>query len=399
MRKTAATGTQKRDTSRECCDATKRVRKAGLIGQENRVIHDSSRGRLKCNVCKKTFNKKRGTALEGIRKPEELFVIVISLLTWGCPTQAIVHTYQLDERTVADWQVRAGLHCEKIHQDQIEQGKLDLVHVQADEIRVKVRGAVMWMALAMMVSTRLWIAGAVSQTRDSNLIDRLMLQVRKSCEVLCALLVCTDGFAAYPKSILRAFREKVKRTPGRGRSCLEVWPNLHIGTVIKRTVKRHLEEVVRQVTHGTEAMVQKLLFLSRGGFLINTSYIERLNGTFRERLASLTRKCRHAASKIETVHAGMYLIGSTYNFCIPHQTLSKALDLGGFGLPCTPAMASGITDHIWSVKELLTYRIPPPPLPVPKTRGRPCTKQPVNDPISKKSVVRLRKGVLCASTR
>jgi len=134
----------------------------------------------------------------------------------------------------------------------------------------------------------------------------------KCCKILSTLLICIDGFAAYPKSILRAFREKVKRTPGRGRCCLEVWPDLHIGTVIKCTVKRHLEEVIRQVTHGTEEMVQKLLLLSRGGSVINTLYIERLNGTIRERLASLTCKCRHAASKMETVHAGMYLIGSTY---------------------------------------------------------------------------------------
>src|SRR5882762_1660029 len=220
----------------------------------------------------------------------------------------------------------------------------------------------------------------------------------KCCKILSTLLICIDGFAAYPKSILRAFREKVKRTPGRGRCCLEVWPDLHIGTVIKCTVKRHLEEVVRQVTHGTEEMVQNLLLLSRGGSVINTSYIERLNGTIRERLASLTRKCRHAASKMETVHAGMYLIGSTYNFCVAHQQLSKALDLGGFGFPCTPAMASGLTDHIWSVKELLTYKIAPPPLSIPKKKGRPRIKSLQSSPVPKKPVVRLRKGGLCAST-
>lgn len=62
---------------------------------------------------------------------------VISLISWGCPSQAIVHTYDLDERTVADWQQRAGLHCEKVHQDQIEQGKLDPKQGQADEMRIK----------------------------------------------------------------------------------------------------------------------------------------------------------------------------------------------------------------------------------------------------------------------
>ena len=95
----------------------------------------------------------------------------------------------------------------------------------------------------------------------------------------------------------------------------------------------------------------------------------------------------------------MYLIGCTYNFCCPHHELSKAQTKGGFGKPYTPAMASGLTDHIWSVKELLTYKIAPPPLPIHKKRGRPCTKSLQSITTPKKPVVRLRKGVLCASTR
>ncbi len=398
MKKTDASGTRKLDTSQECC-LNEACSSRGYIGQGNIVIHDSSRGRLKCNVCKKTFNQKKGTALEGIRKPSDLFVTVISLLSWGCPTQAIVHTYKLDERTVAQWQMRAGLHCEKVHQDQIEQGKLDPKQAQADEMRIKARGVIFWMAMVMVVPTRLWVGATVSKTRDRHLIDRLMYQFRRCCQDVCALLICTDGFAAYPKSILRAFREKVKKTPGRGRCCLEIWPDLQIGTVIKRTVKRRLQEVVRQVTHGTEERVQELLHLSKGGSMLNTSYIERLNATFRERLASLTRKCRHTVSKEATLHAGMYLIGSTYNFCILHQQLSKAVDLGGFGRPCTPAMASGLTDHVWSVKELLTFKVAPPPLPVLKKKGRSSTKSSQNSTMPKKPVVRLRKGALCASTR
>jgi len=131
---------------------------------------------------------------------------------------------------------------------------------------------------------------------------------------------------------------------------------------------------------------------------LNTSFIERLNGTIRSRLASFTRKCRHAASKIETVHAGIYLIGCTYNFCFSHDELSKSKTKGGYGFPCTPAMASGITDHLWSVKELLTYKIPPPPLPVIKKKGGQRMKLLKNASVPKKSVVRLRKEALCAST-
>jgi len=92
--------------------------------------------------------------LEGLRKPRELIVIVVSLLAYGCPLQAIVHTFDLDERTVADWRDRAGKHCQHVHEAIVQQGQLDLVHVQADEIRVKGWQMIAWMGLAMMVSTR-----------------------------------------------------------------------------------------------------------------------------------------------------------------------------------------------------------------------------------------------------
>jgi transposase-like protein len=309
-----------------------------------------------------------------------------------------VHAFGLDERTVARWQQCAGKHCELIHKEKIERGVLDLLHVQADEIWIKMRGAVVWVALAMMVSTRLWIAGEVSKKRDSDLIDRLMEQVRRCCKAMTAILICTDGFAAYPKSIMRAFRDKVKNPYGIGAPRKRVWPRLYIGTVIKYTVKRRVTEVVRRMGHGQWRKAKRLIKASKGGKKLNTSFIERLNGTFRERLASFTRKCRHAASRIETVHAGIYLIGCTYNFCFSHHELSKSKTKGGYGFPCTPAMASGITDHIWSVKELLTYKIPPPPLPVPKKRGRPRTKLLQNAPAPNLPVVRLRKGALCVST-
>jgi IS1 family transposase len=250
----------------------------------------------------------------------------------------------------------------------------------------------------MMVSTRLWIAGEVSKTRDSNLTDRLMEQVRRCCLAMTAILICTDGFAAYPKSILKAFRNKIKASTGPGAPKKVVWPRLYIGTVIKRTVKRRLKEIFRRMSHGKWRKAKKLLKASKGGKKLNTSFIERFNGTFRERLASLTRKCRHAASKIESLHTGMYLIGCTYNFCLAHHELSKSVTKGGFGRPYTPAMASSITDHVWSFLELMTYKVAPPPLPIPKKKGRPRTKPPKDPSLPKKPRGRPRKEAVCSST-
>jgi len=336
--------------------------------------------------------------LEGIRCSEDNYVKVITLLAYGTSIQAIVHAFKMDERTVANWRDRAGIHCESVHKEKIERGLLDLIHVQADEIWVKIRGAVLWVALAIMVPTRLWIAVEVSKKRDSNLTDNLMRQVRRCARSLCAILICTDGFPAYPKSIIKAFRYKVKETPGPGASKKVVWPRLYIGTVIKRTAKRRVTEVIRRMSYGQWRKAKRLIKASKGGKKLNTSFIERFNGTIRERFAPLTRKCRYAASKMKTVHTGIYLIGCVYNFCSPHYELSKSKTKGGCGFSCTPAMASGLTDHVWSVKELLTYKVAPPPLPIPKKKGRPRMKPLKNISVPKKSVVRLRKGALCAST-
>jgi len=166
---------------------------------------------------------------------------------------------------VAGWRDRAGVHCQNVHQAIVEQGQLDLIHVQADEIRVKGCKMIAWMGLAMMVSTRLWLGGVVQLSRDRSLADRLMSQVRRSAQALRPLLVLTDGWSAYPNSIRRAFREKVKQHSGVGRACLQIWPQLHIGTVIKRTQNKRVVEITRQMAHGVMAQAEKLLLLSHGG--------------------------------------------------------------------------------------------------------------------------------------
>ena len=116
----------------------------------------------------------------------------------------------------------------------------------------------------MDATSRLWMAGVVSARRDRSLADRLLCQVRACCHARHALLVCTDEWAAYPKSIMRAFRDKVKTTAGRGRACLEVWPELCIATVIKRSEKKRVVEVTRRLMLGTREQAEQLLHLTAG---------------------------------------------------------------------------------------------------------------------------------------
>jgi hypothetical protein len=322
---------------------------------------------------------------EGLRKGQDLILVVVTLLAWGCPIQAIVAAFGLDERTVAEWRDRAGRHCQKVHDKLVVQPSLDLQHVQLDEIRAKGVGKVIWLAMGIMVSSRLWLGGVVSPTRDRKLADRLLSLVRGCAKTSGKILVGVDGWAAYPKAIKRAFRDKVPvpstAKAQRGRPRLALWPELAIGVVIKYKLAHKLVEVRREIVSGSQKLVAELINSSQGGLYLNTSYIERFNATLRERLGSLTRKCRHAARRVEALETGMYLVGCVYNFCVPHRELRVAnydRPEQGRWHKRSPAMASGLSDHIWTIAELLKYRVVPPPFVPPKRRGRPPKKSTQN---------------------
>jgi transposase-like protein/IS1 family transposase len=334
----------------------------GQSGQGNIGVHSRKDQRFMCTQCHKTFTVTKGTVFYRLRTSAELVVTVVTLLAHGCPLQAIVAAFGLDERTVAAWWARAGQQGQAVQEYLVEQPR-DLGHVQADEIRVKTQGDIVWMALAMMVRTRLWLAGEVSMQRDMPLIRRLIERVRR-CAAHCPLLVCTDGLCAYIRAIRETLRDPV-HTGSQGRPRLRPWRNLCIAQVVKRYAQRRVVNVERRIVDGTPARVETLRHRAHGDGVINTAYIERLNATFRERLAALTRRGRALARHPLTLQHGMYLVGTVYNFCTPHASL------GHGERTTTPAMATGITDHCWSVRELLSYHVPSPRWTPPKHRGRP----------------------------
>ena len=100
------------------------------------------------------------TAFYRVHKPKWLVLAVMTLLAYGCPVQAIVAAFGIDERTVARWQRESGSQCRRVHEHLVEAGKVALLQVQADEIRVKAVGGVYWLASAMEVRSRLWLGGA-----------------------------------------------------------------------------------------------------------------------------------------------------------------------------------------------------------------------------------------------
>jgi len=333
----------------------------GQMGQGNIGIHSRKEQRYICHVCHKTFRATAGTVFYRLRTSAELVVLIVTLLAHGCPVQAIVAAFGVDERTVADWWARAGRQGQAVHEYLVEQPR-DVGQVQADESRVKKQGSIVWMALAMMVKTRLWLGGAVSEQRDMPLIRRLIERVRR-CAAHRPLLICTDGLVAYIRAIRETFRDPVHTGRG-GRPRLRPWRHVLIAQVVKRYERRRVVATERRIIDGTPARVETLRRRSQGDGVINTAYIERLNATFRERLAPLARRCRALARHTSTLQHGMYLIGAVYNFCTPHASLAHA------GRGTTPAMAAGITDHCWSVRELLSFHVPPPHWTPPTQRGR-----------------------------
>jgi hypothetical protein len=331
----------------------------GRPGEGHIVIHGHKERRYQCKRCRKTFSESKGTALYRIHKPRWLVLAVVTLLAHGCPVQAIVAAFELDERTIARWQRESGYQCRRVHEHLVQAGRVALLQVQADEIRVKAVGGVFWLASAMEVRSRLWLGGVISRSRDGQLIRTLLVRVR-SCGVVEGLLLVTDGLASYKSQALKVFRQAL-RTGKAGRPKLVLAQGVMIAQVIKRCQRKRVVEVLRRVVVGSEARVISRVIGTQRSIraLINTAYIERLNATFRARLAPLVRRTRAGAHKHCTLDAGMWLVGGCYNFVWRHCSLVGSR---------TPAEAAGLTDHRWSMEELLTYPVPPAELP--RWRGR-----------------------------
>jgi len=342
----------------------------GRVGEGNIGIHSQKERRYRCKTCTKPFAATTGTPYYRLHKEAWLMTTVLILLAHGCPPQAIVAAFGLDERTISAWLHRAGRQCAGVQAHLVEAEQVAGGQVQADEIRVKVRGGVVWQAMAMDVASRLWLGGGVSRTRDGALVTRLLERVR-ACVATPAILLCVDGFAAYVGAARAVFRAPVYTgTPGRPRLVLP--EGFLLAQVVKSHKGRRLAEVTRRVVVGTEEAVARVIALTRGGTQINTAYIERLNATFRARLSPLVRRGRGIAHGTALVESGMWLVGCAYNVCWTHDSLRLRAIGGRKWLERTPAMVAGLTDHVWSMEEVLRYPIPPAdPVPVP----RPCHRR------------------------
>ena len=288
----------------------------GHTGMGNIGIHSRKEQRFICHECHKTFSAPNGTVFYRLRTSAETVVIVVTLLAHGCPLQAIVAACGFDERTIAAWWARSGRQGQAVHEYLVEQPR-DLGQVQADELRVKQQGGIVWMALAIMVKTRLWLGGEVSEQRDMALIRQLIERVRR-CAAHRPLLVCTDGLCPTSEPCGKPFA--IPCTRGRRTATAP-----SVASCLHRPSRQALRAAAcgrdRTPHCGRHARTRgdAPTPLARWR-VINTAYIERLNATFRERLAPLARRCRALARHTLTLHEGMFVVGTVYNFCTPHES-------------------------------------------------------------------------------
>jgi len=308
-------------------------------------VHSHKERRYKCHECGKTFSDTTGTALYGLKHPHWVVVTVLTLLAFGCPIQAIVAAFGLDERTVSDWHERAGTHAKAVQESQVCQGALDLGQMQGDEMYLKTQYGTVWLATAVSVFSRLLIWGAVSPERNGSLITQVVQKVKEASLPMQPILWATDGFSAWKSAILKTFREPL-RTGKRGRPRLVTWPDLHIVQVIKRRTGRRLVSIERRLVHGLRSSAESMVFASQGDIgLFNTAYVERLNATIRTWMPAATRRSRTPAARHRRLDAAFFWMAAVYNFCHIHDSIQTA-----------PAVAAGITDSPWSIDQLLRFR-------------------------------------------
>ncbi len=212
--------------------------------------------------------------------------------------------------------------------------------------------------MAIDPETRLVLA-VVPGARDTESVEEVVDQVKDRTGGRVMDLMTSDDYPAYETAILRAYGQEVTTTPS-GRPSRRLVPakvpppGLNYATVVKRREKGRVVEIVTRVVFGTMATITAALARSTVSRSINTSFLERQNGTDRHRNARKVRKT-YTFSKDWRVHEAMtYFSMYSYNFCWPVRTLEER-DEQGYIRKRTPAMAAGLADHVWTMREWITY--------------------------------------------
>ena len=215
-----------------------------------------------------------------------------------------------------------------------------------------------WDHVALDPEHRLVVSVVVGRRTEAE-TQRLVEDFHQRTEGRQMNLMTSDENPAYAEAILETYGEPVqpKRKGERGRQpapTKKVPKGLNYATVHKTREKNRVVKVDQRVIYGTVTAVIAALAASAVSAVVNTVFIERQNGTDRHRNARKTRKTYRFSKDWEVHEAVSYFSLYSYNFCWPVRTLRQH-DENGKWQPRTPAMAAGLTDHVWSIREWLSF--------------------------------------------
>jgi IS1 family transposase len=313
----------------------------------------------------------------------------VGTLAEGLGIRAVARVFAVDPNTVLHWLTEVAgqavafshyfLHDVHLTQVQLDELFALLSAVKAGEgsegeAPTRLSRSPHWVWVALDPVTKLLLAIEVG-ARTLALAQCLVHQVAQVLAPDCVPLFLTDGFKEYLRAVLTHYGHWVQPPRGwaTGRLPKPRWlplPQLQYAQVVKQTRRRRLVAVSSRVVFGTLAGIKQVL--AAQGWQINTAFIERVNLTIRQHVAAVGRRVTTLCKGEVGLRQQLALYHLYYNFCLPHASLRLPLlqpePTKGTGSakrwrPCTPAMAAGLTEHVWTLREVLLFRVPPWPQP------------------------------------
>jgi IS1 family transposase len=342
---------------------------------------------LLCIACRGYFLETLGTIFHGKRASVELIVRVLACLAEGLGIRGTARVFEVDPNTVLQWLVEAAeqlrafaqhvLHDVRVRQVQLDElfALLSAVKdgaVSAADAIERLERSPQWVWVAMEPESKLLLAIDVGN-RTLAMAQRVVHQVVQVLAPDCAPLFLTDGFREYMTALLTHYGHWMQpaRRQATGPAPKPRWmplPHLLYAQVVKTVRRRQLVRVTHRVVFGTLEAVNTVL--APLGCQINTAFVERLNLDLRQHVAAIGRRVTTLCKGEESLRQQLALYHVYHNFCLPHtslrQPLPQPIPTNGMGSvqtwrPQTPAMAAGLTDHVWTLREVLLYRVPPWP--------------------------------------
>jgi IS1 family transposase len=345
---------------------------------------------LYCISCGGYALETHGTLFHGKRVAPDLLVWAVGALAEGLGIRAVARVFEVDPNTVLQWLVDAAeqlqafsqyfLHDVRITQVQLDELYALLSAVKAGEVSdteaiQRLSRSPHWVWGALDPVTKLLLTIDVGD-RTLAMAQRVVHQVVQVLAPGCVPLFLTDGFKEYTTALLTHYGQWVQpaRRRAQGPAPKPRWmplPGLLYAQVVKTVRCRRLVRVRHRVVFGTLEAVEQVL--AACGWQINTAFIERINLSIRQHVAAVGRRVTTLCKGEDGLRQQLVVYHVYYNFCLPHaslrQPLPQPVPTNGMGSakmwqPQTPAMAAGLTNHVWSLREVLLYRVPPWPQPV-----------------------------------